>query len=92
MKITRFWLPLITTACLCTPVLAQPPGGDVRGFAPPSFADIDKDKDGKVVKEELSGFFASRLPPGGGPGGGGPGGGGGAGGGPGAGGGQRPPQ
>ena len=88
MKITRFWLPLITTACLCTPVLAQPPGGG-GGFAPPSFADIDKDKDGKVVKEELSGFFASRLPPGGGPGGGRPGGGGG---GPGAGGGQRPPQ
>ena len=25
MTITRFWLPLITTACLCTPVLAVAP-------------------------------------------------------------------
>ena len=54
--------------------VAQPPGGGgPGGFAPPVFADIDKDDDGKIMPEELATYFQSRAA--GAPGGAGPGGG-----------------
>ena len=43
-------------------VMAQPPGGGGGGFAPPSFADYDKDKNGKITKEEMEQMIVDDLP------------------------------
>jgi hypothetical protein len=41
-------------------VMAQPPGGG-GGFTPPTFADYDKDKNGKITKEEIAAYNAARA-------------------------------
>ncbi len=43
--------------------MAQPPGGGGPGggFTPPTFADYDKDKNGKITKEEIAAYNAARA-------------------------------